>query len=206
MKRSSYLMSIRHQSSSYASLPDQNPTAFNIYVQWLYSRQLHTKGAIKQTNGAMTSASDPSPVAKEWRTLIDVYLLGYKLRDIDFQDKVMDGILGWLREATTTEDLLVVLENVTQAFMALCESPQDHPLRRLFSDVVAFKFTHTAIQKMGSSDGISILPGTFMRDVITKLSSRLQDGKMFGGGHVWPEYREGCHYHCHEQGACYKLK
>ncbi|KAF1965182.1 hypothetical protein BU23DRAFT_34539 [Bimuria novae-zelandiae CBS 107.79] len=200
LKRSPYLSSIRHEMSSYVSLPDQKPATFNIYVQWLYSKRLYTKAAPASNQVAPTLQQ---PNSDEWLNLVDVYLLGFKLGDVDFQDMVMDAIMDWLRETRDsgsfiTPTPIVALENVARIYYTLHNTAKDNPLRRLVSDVAALNFSDATIQKICADDGGQKLPRAFLLDLLSKLSSRLQGGRPF------PEARGACHYHCHAEGKCYR--
>jgi hypothetical protein len=136
LKRSSYLVDICRQTSNYISLPDARAETFNVYAQWLYSRAIHTK-TLHQFHSI------------EWLKLTNAYLLGHKLGDTDFQDRVMDSMLHWLRDpANNFQSLSVLLDNVAQIYTTLKDAGKDNPLRRLTSDIVALKFPNFLIQKM----------------------------------------------------------
>ncbi|KAJ4351248.1 uncharacterized protein N0V89_006587 [Didymosphaeria variabile] len=202
LSRSPYLMDIRHKMSTYISLPDAQPEAFSIYQQWLYTKGLHTKTTVKEVT---FGPFDPSH-RDEWTKLTDIYLLGHKLVDTDFQDRVMDGILEWLDETTTSiYDLSVLLENVVQIYIALKDAREDNPLKRLISDTVSLKFTDAMIQKM-VTDRKKELPRSLLLDLVSKLSANSSGSLIMSRVSTHPEFREACHYHCHAAGDCYRKK
>ncbi|KAL1592742.1 hypothetical protein SLS60_011158 [Paraconiothyrium brasiliense] len=203
LNRSPYLMDIRHHLSTYISLPDAQPEAFSIYQQWLYMRGLHTKTTVKEVP---FGPPDPSH-RDEWTKLTDVYLLGHKLVDTHFQDRVMDGMLEWLDETTVgTYDLAVLLDNVTQIYSVLKDSSENNPLKRLVSDTVSLKFTDAMIQKM-IAERRKELPRSLLTELVSKLSAK-SSGGLFSSNKelIHPEFREACHYHCHAEGDCYREK
>ncbi|KAF2452023.1 hypothetical protein P171DRAFT_479036 [Karstenula rhodostoma CBS 690.94] len=194
-KRSPYLMDPRNQKPAFISLPDARPEDFNVYVQWLYTGRLHTK-TIHFDHGV------------EWVMLTNVYLLGHKLADVDFQDRVMDSMLDWLKDAGHNIDCLaVVFDNVTQIFNETKISGKNNPLRRLVSDIVSAKLSNTTIQSMALDRQSEQLPPAFLLDIVSKLSTKLVAGHLsFLSLTKSPELRENCHYHCHKNGECYRNK
>lgn len=203
VKRSPYLMSIYHQSATYIVLPDAQPEAFAIYQQWLYTRGLHTKTV---NMGGAIGLLGPSH-GEEWTKLTEVYLLGHKLVDIEFQDRVVDGMIEWLQEVThSAYDLSMVLDSIPRIYTILGEAGEDNPLRRLVSDIIALKFSDAMIQKMAIDRNGEKMPPAFLLDLVLKLSTRLSGPAKFLNASKLPEAREGCHYHCHKEGECYREK
>ncbi|KAL5386053.1 hypothetical protein PMIN04_004595 [Paraphaeosphaeria minitans] len=142
----------------------------------------------------------------EWTKLTESYLLGHKLADIDFRDRVIDGMLEWLNETTNyTYDLSMVVDNIAQIYAALKDPPEDHPLRRLISDIVSLEFTDAMIQKM-VIDRKGELPGGFLLNLVSKLSAKSGTSTPSSNCPKLPELREACHYHCHGKGECYREK
>lgn len=194
-KRSPYLMDPRNQESTFISLRYAHPEDFNIYVQWLYTGRLHTKSTLFE-HGA------------EWVRLTRVYLLGLQLGDVDFQDRVIDSMLDWVKDAGNVADrLAVVFDNVAQVYNGTTDSGKDNPLRRLVSDIVTTKLNNPTIQGMTSDQKSREMPTVFLLEVISKLSTRLvANTPLFSKAHLLPELREVCHYHGHKEGECYRKK
>ncbi|KAF9739597.1 hypothetical protein PMIN06_009179 [Paraphaeosphaeria minitans] len=202
LNRSPYLKDIQHQISTYIPLPDAQPEVFSIYQQWLYTRGLYTKMVVKEA----ALGSFHSSHRDEWTKLTESYLLGHKLADIDFRDRVIDGMLEWLNETTNyTYDLSMVVDNIAQIYAALKDPPEDHPLRRLISDIVSLEFTDAMIQKM-VIDRKGELPGGFLLNLVSKLSAKSGTSTPSSNCPKLPELREACHYHCHGKGECYREK
>lgn len=165
-----------------------------MYVQWLYTRDLYTR---------TRAGKEGQPEEQgEWHILVDAYLLGRKLRDEEFQDRVMDGIAEWLKEVKDRMELGVMLQNVADVYA----DAEDHALRRFVSDIAAMKFPNEIIQKLGVKGGGKEAPWAFLVDVLVKMSARFQGVKIFEEGNVAPEMRGVCWYHCHGEGACYREK
>jgi hypothetical protein len=189
LKRSPYLIDICRQTSTYISLPYAQAETFNVYVQWLYSRAIHTK-TFQQVHSL------------EWLKLTNAYLLGHKIEDTDFQDRVIDSMLHWLRDpANNIQSLFVLLNNVAQIYNTLKDASRDNPLRRLTSDIVALKFPNPSIQKMATERNPDHMPPAFLMDILSTLSQR---SISFTGDPKMTELREACHYHCHAEGKCYR--
>ncbi|KAF2250850.1 hypothetical protein BU26DRAFT_603379 [Trematosphaeria pertusa] len=186
-------------AGAFTALPDHKPTAFTVYVQWLYSGRLHTKPSKEET----TAVGDPLR-RQEWLKLVDAYILGEYLGDIDFRDTVIDAMLGWFHEAQT-QDRTSLLDSVGEVYM---ETSPGSPLCRLLSDIVAWHFEDRTLQEMKVKQTSFQLPPAFLLDTLVKLSSRFQGAGMaaFGRGSPVNAGRGTCIYHCHGPGdkACYK--
>ncbi|KAF2641196.1 hypothetical protein P280DRAFT_398397, partial [Massarina eburnea CBS 473.64] len=68
-------------------LTDENPTAFGIYAQWLYSGRFLFK---------LKGAAD---LSDNWITLAQTYVLGEKLMDTTFQNEVIDAVFAYRTQA-----------------------------------------------------------------------------------------------------------
>jgi hypothetical protein len=202
LQQSSYFSKLRQNTSGHISLPDQKSTAFNVYVQWLYTKGLYTKPPAP-SGAAANNRQQSSSV--EWFTLVDAYLLGYKLEDITFRDRVMDGILEWLREVKSSDDLTFILDTADEIYSTVGASGKTNPLRRLVSDIAALKFSDAQIQKISEDHGRQRLPHAFLLDLVSKLSTRIQGAKLVSTMSKTPEQREACHYHCHGIAKCYNM-
>lgn len=67
-------------------LPDGDPTIFRLYAGWLYT-------------GNIFSKSEGSTTARDYDTLIGLYILGEKLLDRKSKDRVIDAMLATAEEA-----------------------------------------------------------------------------------------------------------
>lgn len=61
-------------------LPTNQPATFNLYAQWLYTRRI--------PSGDSTFSSDTC--RKEFRKLVDAYILGDQFQDTGFKNAVVD--------------------------------------------------------------------------------------------------------------------
>ncbi|KAF2827178.1 hypothetical protein CC86DRAFT_266377, partial [Ophiobolus disseminans] len=88
--RSEFIKSTMHiswhqgQQSSLA-FPDDNPDIFSLYVSYLYSGSLPTRGA------------------DEWLKLVRLYVLAEKLRDTQAKNDIIDAMHGFIKEAVPRE-------------------------------------------------------------------------------------------------------
>ena len=64
-------------------LPTNQPATFNLYAQWLYTRRI--------SSGDSTFNGDTS--GKEFRKLVDAYILGDQFQDTGFKNAVVDTFL-----------------------------------------------------------------------------------------------------------------
>ncbi|KAK7188103.1 hypothetical protein PSPO01_05797 [Paraphaeosphaeria sporulosa] len=121
---------------------------------------------------------------------------------MDFRDRVIDSMLEWLDETKNcTYDLSMVVDTIPQIYVALKDSPEDNPLRRLISELVSLKFTDARIQKLAMVRK-GELPRGFLLNLGSKLSAKSGTSTFSSNYPKLPELREACHYHCHRRGEC----
>lgn len=206
-------------TSNVILLPQVQASDFGIYVQWLYSKRLHTRVH------KVASSADFAH-RREWTKLVRSYLIGEKLGDsklayslfpttfiwlttvAEFRDTVMDAILDWCKEASS-DDCPVILNGTAEVYEGC---PAGSPLRRLFSDIAAWRFTDATIQGLRLDNGWP--PREFVLDTLKSLSSRFQP-KNAGPFSISKENpinapmirgRGTCDYHCHGEKVCYKVE
>ena len=98
------------------NLADDDPSAFQLYEQWVYTGHIFTDGGL-----------DPTRSADEYKALVSAYILGEKLMDADFKDIVIDCIIHKLRKSGSFDIQL------TSTFYE--NTPQGSTLRRLWVDI-----------------------------------------------------------------------
>lgn len=64
-------------------LPANQPATFNLYAQWLYTRRIPSGNSIFNSKTC----------EKEFRKLVDAYILGDQFQDTDFKNAVVDAFL-----------------------------------------------------------------------------------------------------------------
>jgi hypothetical protein len=126
----------RDTLTTYIMIDGHKKSAFRVYLQWLYTRRLHTK--ISED----TAVTNYSRHHGEWLNLADAYLLGEYLSDIDYRDTVVDAMLEWFHE-TPSREVYVVLDTASEIYFKI----QIGPLRHLLSDVAAYRFDDSIIRK-----------------------------------------------------------
>lgn len=172
----------------YHTVPAGKADAFTIYVHWLYTRRLHTRKKKQDfaTNGHRL----------EWITLVDSYILGEHLADVEFRDRLMDVLLDWQKEASHA-DKVAVLCRVSDIYYAC---PKSSPLRELVSDIAAYSLDDSVIQEMAMKQ----YPYDFFADTLGKLAGRLQGMRMFKAETNPVDSARGtCRYHCHGKKPCH---
>ena len=168
-------------------LPGCNAHAFRIYVQWLYTGQLHTKLQFNHTS--------PNDGQWEWANLVKAYLLGDYLQDIDFKDTIMDAMIDWANEATRE-----CSDAPPHSSVEVYQHTRDgSPLRKVTLDFTTWRLTNNFPVSMNEYQ----FPSDFLTAVVTSLTERIRTGKVVRPNFMDKKY---CYYHCHGDRACYKDK
>jgi hypothetical protein len=96
-------------------LPEDDPSVFSVYQQWLYGGQIYTL------------CNTVFQVDDEYKILVKAYILGEKIMDQNFKDSAADAIVEKLRFLRRFDTSLtdLVFENTLST----------SPLRRLWMDV-----------------------------------------------------------------------
>jgi hypothetical protein len=168
-------------------LPDCNVRAFRIYVQWLYTSQLHTK-----THFSHASATEDQ---WEWANLVKAYLLGDYLQDIDFKDTIMDAMIEWGHEA----DRKCINAPPHSSVEIYQQTSNTSPLRKFVVDFT----TRSLIDSFHVSMSDFQFPSDFLAAVVTNLAERIRPGNDVTSDFVGKKY---CQYHCHGERSCYREK
>lgn len=155
-------------------LPDDEPGIFGIYQTWLYAHSIPTD-----------YASDD-----EDKTLVEAYILGDKLRDINFKDAVADCVMKRLR---TTKAFDLRLTNLVYD-----NTLENSPLRRLWRDIYGWAGNASWLEDDALSEPIN---ADFMKQLI-QYQYKI---------HNTPGFKVGlpvdaCAYHEHVKGECYIVK
>lgn len=169
-------------------LPESNAHAFRVYVQWLYTSQLHTK--------LIFDLPTNQDSQWEWAILVKARLLGDCIQDIDFQDTVIDAMAEWANEAPKTCNDVPAHSSVE----VYGNTKDDSPLRRILVDFTAYRLisgTATALDK-------SHYPSDYLTSVVGVLTERIRSNRIATPPYV--QNKGGCHYHSHGDKVCYKLK
>lgn len=164
-------------------LPETHPDHFDLYVQWIYSHQLHFQ---------------PSPesgvIQSEIARLLRAYVLGQYLLDGDFRDAVIGDMIKRIRIARHSRP------NLGKHLAWIYAQTEDNdPLRRLAVDTLADLELQTEMTDDETKD--------FPREALLHII-HAQKMTMLGHRRVReaPFWRGTCHYHAHEDGDCYEIK
>lgn len=165
------------------NLPEIRPEVFNVYLNWLVTGKLHVH-----------DQSEVTPEHRQTKTrLVEAYLLGDKILDVDYKEKVCDAL---------AEDSLI-LRNAqlwvmgTRARRRLYEdTPAGAPVRRL---LIVLLLMYQDVSPVVKADE----PNALLHDIMSALVA----GKP-GSEKELREDIEACKFHEHEDGAenCYRNK
>jgi hypothetical protein len=156
---------------------DDVPEAFDLWLQWIYSRTLQVPGCDDRDNGI--------------GLLISAYILGDVLQHGDFRDVVIDIII-W-RLLSFNKHLRAQLTRIYE------NTKEKDPLRLLAVDSLVYELSgQWAMSGAKKKD----VPEEALWDFILKSYevSRLSPGAL----QVPPFQKTPCLYHAHENGHCYR--
>lgn len=164
-------------------LPDDDPAAFALYIQWIYRGRICSSQDMGETEGNR----------EEMNLLIEAFVLGEKLQDRDFRDAVIDSLI----QAVDTPDAqnkkwYPPPATVDRAYRA---TPESSPLRRLLVDMYYFHGRPEWLDEASNAEFVRDLARIFLQgrtDNVTRADRTT--AKL-----------AGCSYHCHgAENACYK--
>lgn len=159
-------------------LPDDDPAAFSVYQQWLYTGMIHT-----------CSDEAPSKVDPEYKLLVKAYVLGEKIIDPTFKDCVVDAIIEKLHDPRHFDTGL--------ADLVFGGTPPTSLLRRLWIEIY-FSFGNAdwiTPESMGETGSMEFLV-EFSRYQIQHRSA----SSPFGGNRMFMS----CTYHEHGAQPCHR--
>lgn len=178
------------------------PESFRIYLNWMYAHQLYLGDRPPE---------DAEAVAEKLRILVKTYVLGYKLRDTDFQDAIIDAIIELSIEnsAYPTKQTKIVYE----------ETRVGCPLRKFLVDVNVYQSLGTWREHAGDAgkdyhtlDSLfDVVKGlqSWKRSVTAGIAAGMTEmGDIADMEAPYLNKQNGCHYHYHGNGSeeCYKVK
>lgn len=101
-------------------LPEDDPYIFRLYAAWVYEGKIFCK-------------SNTTTTARDYDTLIGLYIFGEKVLDRDFQDRVIDALLAKYEEVNTldTKHRIPDRSQITRIYKY---TPTASPLRLLVVD------------------------------------------------------------------------
>lgn len=102
------------------NLTDHDPYIFRLYAGWLYEGKIFCK-------------SNATTTARDYDTLIGLYLLGEYVQDKRFQDRVVDALLATYEEVNNSDTKRRIPDRcqITRIYK---QTPMSLPLRRLIVD------------------------------------------------------------------------
>ena len=172
--------------------PHDSQSAFNIYVNWLYSSKITTTA---------TSTSNEEQHHAEWKALAESYVVGEVLLDIPFKDSVIDALRAKIQSTSGHTiwscggDLIKIIYSGTS---------ESSPARMLLADVYAsIKRTKelTAVYDKAPKDffyNVSLVCNRW----VANLEQRMPDYEPLKD--FWFCSDLSCKYHCHLDSAeCY---
>ncbi|CAK1363182.1 hypothetical protein CB0940_04707 [Cercospora beticola] len=165
------------------NLPEGSPAAFNTYLNWL-------------TSGKLYVSNQPETERRQWSCdtrLLEAYLLGDKLSDVDYKDAAADALAnefhtlrgGWYWSFCKNDRTNLYENTVAGA-----------SLRLLF---VQSMLTHCGVQMLETEGE----PNALLHEMVMAMHTRGRPSKR-----QFEEDVKACEFHEHEPGAenCYKNK
>ncbi|GIZ49937.1 hypothetical protein CKM354_001295300 [Cercospora kikuchii] len=129
------------------AMPDDDPHAFEIYVQWLYGGKL------------LVQARDMDPKkSRELRLLVESFILGEKLQDRVFQHATIDSLIACVNDYDQEGTVYFPAGHADRVYEA---TPENSPLRSLIVDMFVY---HGHSAWVGSNANTC-----FLRDVARKV-------------------------------------
>lgn len=147
------------RSDGSVDLPNEEPRLFQVYMEWLYGNR--SKTVFKAINAhevtVTATGTEDMPGA---RALIELYLLGERLRDVKFKNAVVDAYIKAVQKATNSPACF--------AAQIYSQLPTDSPFRHLYVDMWAWYFNHMWFEDLEPGDDALAAPGEFWLDVTKK--------------------------------------
>jgi hypothetical protein len=170
----------RESQERIVRLPECDATAFQIYTHWLYSGLLCAiPSGASSSNGASSS-------------LVRGYLLGDYLKDTNYKDIIMDGLVEWNKDTDVAQRLSFLKSWINTVDD---KTSGDDPLRKLLVDITVWDVAHPWWASV-----IAKMPVSFVQDVCLGLSARY---KLANAGNPLRGGVGGCAYHSHGAKPCY---
>jgi len=170
-------------------LPEDDVNAFRLYLNWIY------KGLLPCGDVATNGISDLSPVQKsdvnkEYTVLINAYILGDKLGDLDFADAVIDTFISSANAFKYSPG--------SHLQYIYVQTPVASPLRRLLIDMLIIEGLTPWISNNWTS-----LEKSTLSDLALALFNQKPPGTI--DPKSAPYKLSSCIYHQHKDKPCYKL-
>lgn len=162
------------------TLPEDCPSSFKAYVQWLYSGRIYTK-----RNGDL----------RNYNLLAQMYALGEKLIDRDFQDRVLDAIVATVR--CRNDDGTWEVPGDSDIEVIYNATPTGSPGRRLMVDFHMYFGEPKWISK--SRDDVH---REFALDLATELLTERRAHSTERKSYEELKNGTPCSYHHHAKGKC----
>lgn len=163
-------------------LPEVEPEAFDIYLQYLYT------GEVVATDDELPEHRDGSREAQaqvvrlHW-ILIETYLLADMLLDTKSKNAIMDAFIEILKDTKRLPDL----DTITDVFRKTTDTS---PMRRLLVDFVAFRVDLDTFKGIGARHSPEFL---------VEVSLRLMRYKDDVNRRTDPIDTPSCRYHEHDE-------
>lgn len=138
-------------------LPEARPEVFSVYQSWLLQQTIFSAA--------------PEQADEEWSILIEAYVLGERLGDVNFKDAIMDAVLEKRKEEDTVP--------TTQISTIYEGTPTGSSLRKWIVDMIVRHgtsewFDCETAHRHGISPQAWLIPD-FSQDCVRALMSKLKD-------------------------------
>jgi hypothetical protein len=178
----------------HVNLPGVPFHIFHLYLQWLYMRQL-------RFDTLKTSNED---VSQQYDNLIQLWILGDLIQDVDCRDEVMDAI--WRFNAFFGKDK-VIRPPVPSLVRIFEETAHDSKIQKFMIDLFIAYGTENWI---GQQDGASqpLLEEDYGAKFLVQLGRALLKNRYRADSKIFGANAANCAYHDHDRygKTCYRRR
>ncbi|KAF2486837.1 hypothetical protein BDY17DRAFT_321598 [Neohortaea acidophila] len=166
-------------------LPEDDPYDFHVYVQWLYTGKLFCKPLYEQ---------EPETEERNYGLLFDLYVLGQKLLDREFQDRVVDATIAASHDTGYKESSKRLFPSDGVVDSLYRRTSKGCPMRRLLIDLsICQGGEGWMVPAQNDPDGINV---EFLIDLATAFYKIQADDTIMDKLEELDE-DPGCEYHHH---------
>jgi hypothetical protein len=119
--------------SRVVKLPEDDPKVFAIYVSLIYTGQLTTMLKSKEELATLDTATFRAIVQAEYATLLQMYILGDKLQDLQAKNATVAAVLELIDMKSAENRWFVPMVELVN--MSYERTPAGSPIRRLMTDL-----------------------------------------------------------------------
>lgn len=149
----------RYRNEDALNLPDEEPHLFELYAQWLYSK--NSKAVFKDLRAHELVKCDDGTIDQPGaETLFHLFCLGERIRDVTFKNTVVDAYIDAVKRAKNYPTHLAawIYERL----------PENSGFRKLYIDIWCWDSDELWFEDLESRDDPLTAPGAFWLDVFKR--------------------------------------